>query len=54
MKRLVILSCIILTLAGLSAAAEDCGCPDDAIAYEHMFCEKCSTCDKVIIKIWKT
>lgn len=50
MKRLVILSCIILTLAGLSAAAEDCGCQDDAIAYEHMFCEKCSTCDKVIIK----
>ena len=48
MKKLIALFIIMVT--GLSTYAQTCTCDDDIIAREHMFCEKCSECNQVIIK----
>lgn len=48
MKKLLAL--FFIMLLGLHAYAETCQCNDDVIRREHMFCEKCATCDEVLIK----
>lgn len=47
-KLLTILSIIILT--EIAVSAEPCTYDGDILAREHMFCEKCSECNEVLIK----
>ena len=48
MKKLFVLFFILII--GTAVFAENCDCDDGVLAREHMFCEKCSECNQVLIK----
>lgn len=47
MKKIITLLCVMLI--GMAAIADDCGCPEQIMRYEHMFCEKGAIADTVAI-----
>lgn len=44
-----ILTIFLIMLIGLSVMAEDCGCQEQVLGYENMFCEKGAANSKVVI-----
>lgn len=47
MKKLITLLCVMMM--GMAVLADECGCPEQIMCYEHMFCEKGALSDMVAI-----
>lgn len=47
MKKLIALLCVMMM--GMAVLADECGCPEQIMCYEHMFCEKGALSDMVAI-----